>query len=105
MTHVFISYVRENSEIVDRLAAKLRELGIRAWLDRDEILPGHRWKDAIKRAINDGNFFIAYYSKELIGKRRSYMNSELRLAVDILREHPHHPSVLSDRLLTPRIVA
>src|SRR6202048_1557831 len=46
--HVFISYVRDNSEMVDHLAAKLRAFGVEVWLDRDQILPGQLWRVAIR---------------------------------------------------------
>ena len=56
MAHVFISYVRENSDVVDQLAKELRDSGVTVWLN-DNIEPGARWKDAIKKAIQSGKFF------------------------------------------------
>ena len=88
MTHAFISYVRENSEIVDRLASELRSRGIEVWLDRDSIYPGLRWKDAINKAIQEGAFFIACFSNELNKRQQSYMYGEISLAVDRLRQMP-----------------
>jgi hypothetical protein len=57
MPHVFISYVRENKDVVDRLASELKSRGVTVWLDRKDIEPGARWRDAIKNAIRGGNFF------------------------------------------------
>jgi hypothetical protein len=57
MPHVFISYVRENGNLVDRLASELKSRGVTVWLDRNDIEPGARWRDAIKNAIRDGKFF------------------------------------------------
>jgi HEAT repeat protein len=88
MAHVFISYVRENSELVERLAATLRAFGIDVWLDREQLTPGVRWKDAIQRAINDGAYFIACFSAEYIRRTRTYMNEELTLAIEELRLRP-----------------
>ena len=56
MTHVFISYVRENQLEVDRLADDLRNAGVDVWLDREQIAPGRRWQRAIRTAIVDGTF-------------------------------------------------
>ena len=84
----FISYVRENTDIVDRLATDLRASGIKVWLDRDDIMPGQYWKDAINTAIQDGAFFIACLSKELNERQESYMHGELRIAIDRLRNMP-----------------
>ncbi|SPH17933.1 hypothetical protein DEA8626_01461 [Defluviimonas aquaemixtae] len=86
--HAFISYVREDSAIVDRLATELRSNGVIVWLDRDDILPGHFWKDAIKKAISEGGYFIACFSQELQSREETYMHGELRLAIDRLRGMP-----------------
>ena len=85
---VFISYVRENKDMVDRLATDLRTLGIKIWLDRNDIMPGQWWKDAIGKAIEKGAFFIACYSKELNERQDTYMHGELRLAIDRLISMP-----------------
>ena len=101
LVHVFISYVRENKEIVDRLASELRALSISVWIDRDQIKPGMYWKDAINQAIREGAFFIACYSKELNDRIETYMHGELRLAIDRLRNIPRNrvwfiPVLLND---------
>src|ERR1700753_3338352 len=88
MTHVVISYVRENGDVVDRLASELKSRGVTVWLDRNDIEPGARWRDAIKKAIRDGKFFLACFSREFNDRDRSYMNEELTLAIDELRERP-----------------
>jgi HEAT repeat protein len=88
VTHVFISYVRENSILVGKLATALRSCGVKVWLDRNDINPGQRWQDAIRDAIKSGDFFIACFSKEYFARRRSYMNEELTVAIDELRTIP-----------------
>jgi signal recognition particle subunit SEC65 len=88
MAHVFISYVRENQNAVDRLAMALRRAGIDVWLDREQIKPGERWQSAIKRAIKDGAYFIACFSQAYGSRMKSYMNEELTLAIKELRQHP-----------------
>jgi hypothetical protein len=97
----FISYVRENTDKIDRLCRQLTESGASVWLDRTDIAPGVRWKDAIRREIRNGAFFVACFSKESTEKRRSYMNEELSLAVDELRLRPMEqvwfiPVILND---------
>jgi tetratricopeptide (TPR) repeat protein len=86
--YAFISYVRENSEVVDRLTKELRDADIQVWVDRDDIMPGQYWKDAINDAIQKGAFFIACYSQELNARQETYMHGELRLATDRLRLMP-----------------
>ncbi len=85
--HVFISYVRENETLIEKLYGDLSRSGISAWLDRNAIQPGHGWRNAIRKAIEDGAFFLACFSKEYLSKRKSYMNEELTLAIDELRQY------------------
>ena len=86
MNKVFISYVRENIKIVDRLCQELRSHGIEVWLDRNDIDPGSYWEQAIRRAIQQGAFFIACFSEEYNNRGQTYMNEELTLAIDELRQ-------------------
>ncbi len=88
MPNVFISYVRDNSDQVDKLADELRRHGVNVWLDREKIMPGERWQDAIRQAIGEGDYFIACFSAEYVARRRTYMNTEIGLAIDMLQEMP-----------------
>jgi PAS domain S-box-containing protein len=99
-SHVFISYVRENQDQVDRLCQDLESHGVKVWLDRNDITPGIFWKDAIRKAIQNGAFFIACFSKEYSEKTSTHMNEELNLAIEVLRKRPREqawfiPVVLS----------
>lgn len=85
---VFVSYVRENQDVVDHLANELRAYGIKVWLDKTELKPGYRWKDAIREAISEGDFFIACFSAAYEKRTKSYMNEELTLAIEELRQRP-----------------
>ena len=85
---VFISYVRENAATVAALKKDLEIRGINVWQDKDRILAGNRWKNVIKKAIGDGDFFIACFSSAFEAKGRSYMNEELNLAIGELRLRP-----------------
>ncbi len=78
--YVFISYVGEDSETVDRLCGYLTAAGVKVWLDKNRIAPGVRWRQAIRRAISEGAFFIACFSKVYNDRSKTYMNEELILA-------------------------
>ncbi len=69
--HVFISYVRENQKQVDRLCHDLESHGVNVWLDRNDIKPGVRRKNAIREAIRQGDFFIACFSDEYTSVSKS----------------------------------
>ena len=85
--HVFISYVRENRDTVNRLCSDLEKHGVKVWLDRNSINPGARWKDAIREAISAGDYFIACFSKEYTSRQKNFMNEELTLAIEELRKY------------------
>ncbi|MDX9708496.1 MAG: HEAT repeat domain-containing protein [Trichloromonas sp.] len=90
--YAFISYVRENSEIVDRLITDLHHYGVKTWLDRNDIMPGQFWKKSINDAIKNGAYFIACISNELNLKEETYMHGEIRFAIDRLRNMPRNRS-------------
>jgi class 3 adenylate cyclase len=86
--HVFISYLREDQRLVSELCRELARRSVTVWLDREKIHPGERWQVAIRRAIEDGAFFIACFSAAYGARGRSYMNVELTMAVEQLRSKP-----------------
>ncbi|MBU2571481.1 MAG: TIR domain-containing protein [Gammaproteobacteria bacterium] len=88
MPHVFICYLRQNSDKVNRLVQDLECNSVSVWLDRKKIHPGTRWKDAIRTAIQNGALFLPCFSREYEARKRSYMNEELTLAIDELRLRP-----------------
>ena len=86
--HIFLSYVREDSAVVDRLASDLTGLGFEVWLDRDRLAPGQRWRDAIREAIRAGDLFVACFSRQVVARDRTHMNEELVIAIEELRLRP-----------------
>jgi TIR domain len=86
--HVFVSYVREDTVAVDRLACALTARGIEVWLDREKLPLGTRWRDAIRNAIRTGDLFIACFSSAFEKRARSFMHEELTLAIEELRQRP-----------------
>ena len=102
----FISYLHEDSDAVGRLCEELHRLGIDTWTDRRNLDPGVRWKDEIRAAIQDGAAFIACFSPIYHARSRTYMQAELLIAVDELRQRPRHrawffPIVLDNAEVPP----
>lgn len=99
MAHVFISYVRDDKEIVDQLASQLSRAGVHVWLDRDEIQPGVDWQRAIAEAIQTGGHFLACFSTAYHSRDRSYMNEELTQAIkEFPKRRPDPPWLVPVRL-------
>jgi len=85
--HVFVSYVREDSDHVDQLCAVLEAAQIPYWRDRKDLGPGDAWRAKIRDAIRNGSLvFLACFSDNYRAKPKSYMNEELTLAVDEFRQ-------------------
>lgn len=90
--HVFISYLKENREQAKKLKISLEAVGIKAWLDRDELLPGQNWKEEIRVAITNGKHFIILFSKEYDQRNTTYLEEELNLAIDELQRRKANTS-------------
>lgn len=88
MNHVFVSYVQENRDQVRTLVHDLQTRGIKVWWDQDSLKPGSLWKTKVQQAIQQGEFFIACFSREYANKQATHMNEELVLAIEKLRTHP-----------------
>lgn len=71
-----------------RLARALERSGVEPWLDRTRLAPGTRWREAIRDAIRSGALFVACFTRHSNARERSYMNEELTLAIDELRQRP-----------------
>ena len=65
-TQVFISYAREDLEFARRLYKHLLNFGLKPWLDKESLLPGERWKPAIKNAIQKTATSFPYYLQILL---------------------------------------
>jgi hypothetical protein len=77
MSHAFISYVQEDKDQVERLCEELRSHGFEVWLDREQLLPGERWRSAIRRAIREGAFFVACFSEAYASRNRTHIMRKL----------------------------
>jgi ATP-dependent Clp protease ATP-binding subunit ClpC len=89
MPRVFISYVRENWNVVRELVEVLKARDLDVWIDREQLLPGQRWASVIREAIRNGDYFIACFSRESSEKTKSFMNDEISVAIEELRKRPH----------------
>jgi hypothetical protein len=84
---VFLAYVSEDAEKVERLSVILERAGYDAWMDRRKLLPGQNWPRAIERAIESADFFVACLSRHAVNKR-SCFQGEMRFALDCARRVP-----------------
>ena len=84
--HIFISYLHEDRQRVDRLEVLLKEAGLDVWRDRDKLWAGQDWKAEIRRAITTRSLvFIACFSEHTGNRDKSYQNEELVVAAEQIR--------------------
>jgi HEAT repeat protein len=106
MKHLFMSYMRENSPVVDRLAEDLRLLGVSVWTDRDNLPGGGPWQTLLRDAISAGAFFVACFSSHF-GNRKSFMRQEIDIAAGLIKENDRQANffipVLLEDITLPRI--
>jgi len=81
---IFISYARKDAGQVKELYQNLKGYGFSPWTDED-ILPGQKWWDAIRKAIRESPFFLACLSNHSVN-RRGVIRREVNEALDLLKE-------------------
>ena len=84
---VFIAYAEEDYAAAERLYEDLTAAGCHAWLDKKKLLPGQNWPQAIERAIEVSDFFVACFSRRA-SARGGHFHSELRWALECAARRP-----------------
>ena len=84
---MFISYAREDQSWADRLYMDLRRNEVDAWLDVRCVGAGADWSLEVRKAIQRSGFFILLLSKHSVTKR-GYVQREIKLALDVMKEFP-----------------
>lgn len=87
---IFLSYRSSESAFALRLAASLKNAGVRLWMDRMDIKPGMDWVKSLQEGVNRAGAMIAILSPEYV--RAEYCNNELARAVHL--GHPIFPVLL-----------
>jgi TIR domain-containing protein len=78
LTHIFLSYSRKDSPIVDVIARQLQGAQFTTWVDRRGIAGGQQWRREIVSAIQAANLFMLFLSPQ--SARSENVRKELDLA-------------------------
>ena len=62
MSHVFISYSKEDIEFMRYLKLRLEEEGALVWVDEAQIMPSSRWWTTIEKNIDACSAFVVIMS-------------------------------------------
>lgn len=93
-TRVFISYAHEDVESAMTIYKRLKAIeGVDPWFDKENLLPGIKWRPAIKKAIRESDFFLALLSKRSVSKR-GYVQTEMKEAFEIWDQFPDDQAYL-----------
>jgi len=76
---VFIGYAHEDQRLARAIAAGLEELGLRVWVDENELLPGDSIIEQISTAVAGVDFFCALVSEA--SRESNCCRKELSLAM------------------------
>ncbi|MCP4347136.1 MAG: TIR domain-containing protein [Desulfobacterales bacterium] len=79
---VFISYIKEDLTVAEKLYADIQRKGVNPWMASKDLLPGQKWKDTITQAIKKSQFFISLLSSASV-KKDSFVQKELKIALEL----------------------
>jgi len=85
---IFLCHAGEDKAQVREVYHRLRAIsGFEPWLDEADLLPGQEWAREIPRALQTSDFILIFLSRSSIAKR-SFVQREMKLALDVLQELP-----------------
>ena len=89
--HVFVSYSRYDSNLVDPVIRELEEAGHKVWIDREGIAGAASWRAEIVNALTSARYLLFFASKSSyesvnVGKELSLAADEGLAVVPILLE-------------------
>ena len=77
---VFLSYAREDTAAVQRVADALRAAGIEVWFDQNELTGGDAWDAKIRGQIKTCALLVPVISAATQARREGYFRIEWKLA-------------------------
>lgn len=63
---VFISHTQKDTDLARKVAAVLKEAGLDAWFDANEILPGENWAEKISEALKESEAMVVLLTPEAL---------------------------------------
>jgi WD40 repeat protein len=82
---VFLSYNGRDRDVVERVAARLRDLGVEPWLDVWCLAPGGRWQDEIAAGLANSAACAVFVGSSDLG---NWEQQELGVALDRAARDP-----------------
>lgn len=99
MTHLFLSYSRKDTDILDKLVDSLKVAGYEVWFDREGIQGGSQWRKQIVMAIDDCAAFLLILSPNSAASDN--VRKEIDLAED--KKRPIFPILIEETTIPPEM--
>lgn len=64
--HVFISYSRSEAMLVEYLGERLRDRGLRTWIDFQNLEPGTPWQQQLDAGVDDADIVVLVVSERAV---------------------------------------
>lgn len=80
-SHLFLSYARDDADLVRRLGEAIRARGWQVWVDRTSIPSASEWMAEIRRGIESADGFVFVLTPSSVASRMCRV--ELAIAVDL----------------------
>ena len=100
MSHIFVSYSRENADCVQRTVNRLEALGYRLWFDRTSIPGGEDWRRSIQKGVDGADAALVFWSATAATSDYVDKEVELSLARRLSDDIPVIPVRLDDTPLS-----
>ena len=81
MSHIFVSYTREDQQFVAELIRRLRDENFNLWLDRDSIRSGDDWQVSIDNALRSAQAIIVVVTPK--SRQSEYVTYEWSFAMSL----------------------
>ncbi len=81
---IFVSYSRQDEDLVGELKKQLSNLKVPVWYDQEGILPGANWEDAIRQSLDEASIILLLVSPNFIASNYCY-NIEAKRALELHR--------------------
>jgi hypothetical protein len=80
---VFLCHCSEDADTVAEISERLQALGVRTWLDRQNLRGGDRWHQILDRAINEWvDYLVVLETPAMLARTQSYYYREINVALE-----------------------
>ena len=99
---VFLCHCSEEAGLVADVSARLQQLGVRTWLDRQNLRGGDRWDQILHKALHEWvQYFVVLETPTMLRRTESYYYKEIDVALERARGFRHGVKFIFPAQLIP----